>query len=357
MLCCLLETLFTVLTSQFVLGFAAGVYFWLCWTHPRTRTVRPGHQPTVSLPHSETLELHHNTLSSCSQKVRVCLAETGLKHRQIHHVLPSSGSWETKSAAFLTNVNPAGTVPVLVHDGHPVYESHEQIVYIDQVLMPGGPRLTPTDPEKKKVMEKWVNQGAMIMSDVDKKNPWKGLESRAGNLLGAITMPLFAAHVYANFSVLMVVQSISMLPLVKDKAFIFMHVLFKILGAKAFQKMSLLDNMASVARKAIYHHFEQITKELEGGSGPYLCGDQYTLADVSMVPIFERMELACWWTDAVKRDSPLVLKYWNTIQQRDGYKASKMDDDYKAQLKKASNQINAWRKEFPWFNAYYEGTA
>ena len=94
-------------------------------------------------------------------------------------------------------------------------------------------------------------------------------------------------------------------------------------------------------------------QELEGGSGPYLCGDQYTLADVSMVgeyklygamhicesfysnhfqiymwivgetsiiksqvPIFERMELACWWTDAVKRDFPLVLKYWNTIQQR-----------------------------------------
>ena len=34
---------------------------------------------------------------------------------------------------------------------------------------------------------------------MDKKNPWKGLESRAGNLLGAITMPLFAAHVYVNF--------------------------------------------------------------------------------------------------------------------------------------------------------------
>ena len=32
-----------------------------------------------------------------------------------------------------------------------------------QVLMPGGPKLTPTDPEKKMVMEKWVNQGAMMM--------------------------------------------------------------------------------------------------------------------------------------------------------------------------------------------------
>ena len=46
------------------------------------------------------------------------------------------------------------------------------------------------------------------------------------------------------------------------QAFIIMHVVFKILGAKAFRKMSLLHNMASVARKAIYHHFEQITKVL-----------------------------------------------------------------------------------------------
>ena len=37
------------------------------------------------------------------------------------------------------------------------------ITILIQVLMPGGPKLTPTDPEKKKVMEKWVNQGAMIM--------------------------------------------------------------------------------------------------------------------------------------------------------------------------------------------------
>ena len=28
------------------------------------------------------------------------------------------------------------------------------------------------------------------------------------------------------------------------------------------------------------------------------------------------MELACWWTNAVKKDFPLVLKYWETIKQR-----------------------------------------
>ena len=62
-------------------------------------------------------------------------------------------------------MNPAGTVPVLVHNGHPIYESHEQIVYIDQVLMPGGPKLTPSDPEKKALMEKWLESGKMLMSE------------------------------------------------------------------------------------------------------------------------------------------------------------------------------------------------
>ena len=47
--------------------------------------------------------------------------------------LPSSGSFETKMPWYL-RINPAGTVPVLIHDGHPVYESHEQILYIDEVL-------------------------------------------------------------------------------------------------------------------------------------------------------------------------------------------------------------------------------
>ena len=38
---------------------------------------------------------------------------------------------------YLRDVNPAGTVPVLIHNGHPIYESHEQIVYIDQVKVEG----------------------------------------------------------------------------------------------------------------------------------------------------------------------------------------------------------------------------
>ena len=116
-----------------------------------------------------------------------------------------------------------------------------------------------------------------------------------------------------NLSIWTIAQSVSMIPLVKDRvsihpndnphnptiqAFIIFHVMFKLLGVNAFQKLTLAHNMASTARKAMYHHFELITKvmknmirvltywkpqELEAGGGPYLCGDQYTLADISMV--------------------------------------------------------------------------
>ena len=68
---------------EFILGFLLGVYFWKCWTHPRTRPVKPGLNSDLTLPHREEVELHHNMVSSCSQKVRACLGETGLKHRYI----------------------------------------------------------------------------------------------------------------------------------------------------------------------------------------------------------------------------------------------------------------------------------
>ena len=55
----------------FIAGFLLGIYFWRCWTWPRVRKVKPGLNKDVILPHTENLELHHNTLSSCSQKVSI----------------------------------------------------------------------------------------------------------------------------------------------------------------------------------------------------------------------------------------------------------------------------------------------
>ena len=57
------------------------------------------------------------------------LIESDIPFKSIHVYLRSSGSYVTRTKQFL-EINPAGTVPVLVHNGHPIYESHEQVKYI-----------------------------------------------------------------------------------------------------------------------------------------------------------------------------------------------------------------------------------
>jgi hypothetical protein len=51
------------------------------------------------------------------------------------------------------NINPAGTVPVLVHKEHPIYESHEQIVYINDVIVYETIRKISTGQDSSKTNE------------------------------------------------------------------------------------------------------------------------------------------------------------------------------------------------------------
>ena len=203
---------------------------------------------------------------------------------------------------YLNNVNPAGTVPVLLHNGHPIYESHEQIVYIDRVLMPEGkPKLTPEDPDKRALVDKYVELGAMIGSEVmQAADPWDGISKRAGNLLPSMTLPYFCGNCILHFGPWSMLETLSMTPMVKDRKFIMLYVAFKIFGIETFQKLKFLGDLVAQTRRGIDHHFTTLTKDLESSGGPYICGKDYTLADISMVPIFERMEVARWWSDSVK---------------------------------------------------------
>jgi len=126
---------------------ALGAFAWWAWQKSRrpTHPVPPGHKPDVTIPHEQELELYHNALSLCSMKSRVCLAELGIPYESHPIDLIETGAYENIRPHFLA-VNPGGTVPVLVHDGHPVYESHLQIRYAPEHAPPGadaGKRLDP----------------------------------------------------------------------------------------------------------------------------------------------------------------------------------------------------------------------
>src|SRR3546814_16637269 len=97
-----------------------------------------------------SIELYHSGHSTCSQKVRICLAEKGIAWTG-HELHFSSGDHLTPEYLKL---NPNGVVPTLVHDGHPVVESSVIVEYLDEIFP--EPSLVPADQLARARMRSWM---------------------------------------------------------------------------------------------------------------------------------------------------------------------------------------------------------
>lgn len=96
------------------------------------------------------LELWHEWNSVHSYKVRVVLAEKGLAWKD-HRV--ELLKLEQLDPAYL-QLNPNATVPTLVHDGRPVYESSIICEYLDEAFP--KPALMPSAPYGRAEARRWL---------------------------------------------------------------------------------------------------------------------------------------------------------------------------------------------------------
>ena len=98
------------------------------------------------------LVLHHNGLSSCSQKVRLVLAEKSLSFtsRDVNLVAGE------QHAPDYVKLNQNHVVPTLVHDGRVLIESSLINEYLDEVFP--DPSLAPADPAGRHAMRLWVKR-------------------------------------------------------------------------------------------------------------------------------------------------------------------------------------------------------
>ncbi len=85
------------------------------------------------------LELYHNDMSTCAQKVRFALAEKGEKW-QSHHL--DLRARDHQRPEYL-RLNPNAVVPTLVDDGTVIIESTVINEYIDDAFP--GPALRPAE--------------------------------------------------------------------------------------------------------------------------------------------------------------------------------------------------------------------
>jgi glutathione S-transferase len=95
------------------------------------------------------IELYHDNLSVCAQKVRIVLAEKNLPWTNRHVNLAAA---EHLTPEF-KKMNPRGVVPVLVHDGNVIVESSVICSYLDEAFP--NPALMPKNPVERAAMRLW----------------------------------------------------------------------------------------------------------------------------------------------------------------------------------------------------------
>lgn len=237
---------------------ATGIVWWV-WENGRRRRhpVPEGHRPDIEIPYEQEFELYHNALSLCSMKSRVCLTELGIPYKGHAIDLIETGAYENIRPPYLA-VNPGGTVPLLVHEGHPIYESHDQIRYAAQHAPPGSPCLIPEEPALRAEMERWIDRSSLTSDPVT-----HGDES-AGNAVPGLTVPLFAAMI-DRIAYWKIIEG---LLFHFDKFRPFLFLVLKVRGLAKLDRIEPIVKVLAKSRAQMGVHLDALEGKLRESGGP-----------------------------------------------------------------------------------------
>ena len=231
------------------------------------------------------LVLYHGGPGANSLKVLLALKEKGLDF--VSHLL-NLHAFEQHSPEFL-KINPNGQVPVLVHDGRIITESTVINEYLDEVF-PEVP-LRPADAYGRARMRIWT----------------KFVDEYFCPALSFLGWHAMIRDVVRHLSPEELEEKIRRIPLKEqqDK--------WREAAAQTWTE----EQLAEWRRKVRF----SIQKMEQGLEGPWMLGNQYTLADVSMFSMVNHMPQR--YSDILnERDSPRVLEWYARMIERPGVKAA-----------------------------------
>ena len=269
---------------------------------------REGKQSFKVIDTDEKWILYHNCFSLCSRKVRLCLEELEIEYDQEHIDLIETGKYQVASKNFL-KINPGATVPVLLHEGYPIYESHEQIYYLTKES--SSTSIIPTNEKDKYSMDYWVKKSSMV------GDPMENQDTYAGNCIGALTFPLFASMIkYININ--KILFGLINHPL---KIRVFLFIILKIFGYKALSSSSPIRRLIKRSLKNINNHLLELNNYLKTKEQDWILNNSFTLADISWAVILYRIE-EVGWDEILFRDKPFLVDYYKKVKAKKSFKSS-----------------------------------
>jgi len=233
------------------------------------------------------LVLYHALHSTCSQKVRMVLHEKGVKFDEIRIDLSKK---EQLNPDYLA-LNPNGVVPTLVDDGVPLVESSVICEYLDEKYPQSS--LVPSNVVERARMRAWMHY----------------IEEVA---VAAIRVPSFNRAFLYRFKgqdqTQFEAQEIAPRPVRKE--------LFQRMGSpKGFSKKDVDKSLEELS---------ETCRRMDGAiaeKGPWLMGEQFTLADVLVMPSIDRMadlRLSSIWESKY----PRVTEWYERLKARPTFRAT-----------------------------------
>lgn len=200
------------------------------------------------------LELYHQFLSTCSQKVRLVLAEKGLEWTSHDVDLVNGGQHDP---AYV-KLNPNHVVPTLIHDGRAFIESTLINEYLDDAFPERA--LKPVDAAGRHAMRLWTKR-------IDELHP------SAGVLTYAIgTRPMLLQQPREKIE-----ANVAQIPDPVRRA----------------QRMSVIDHGVKAPEfGGALQRFIAVLDALEAplGQHAWVAGENFSLADASVLPYVLRMD-------------------------------------------------------------------
>jgi glutathione S-transferase len=233
------------------------------------------------------LTLFHASHSTCSQKVRMVLHEKGLPFEDIKLDLAKKDQLKPEYLA----INPNGVVPTLVDDGIAIIESSVICEYLDEKFTQNA--LVPDDIVERARMRAWMHY----------------IEEVA---VPAIRVPSFNRAFLYRFDGL------------DQKRFEEEQVNVRKVRKELFQRMGSPKGFSRHDVEKALGELKETCRRMDEAirnKGPWLIGEQFTLADILVMPSIDRINdlgLSYIWEE----EFPGVTAWYQRLQEREAFRAT-----------------------------------
>jgi glutathione S-transferase len=232
------------------------------------------------------LVLYHASHSTCSQKVRMVLHEKGVPFEDVRLDLGKKDQLKPEYLAL----NPNGVVPTLVDDGQPIIDSSVICEYLDEKY-PQNP-LTPKDIMARARMRSWMRYLEEVPT-------------------AAIRMPSFNRAFLSRFDGL------------DQTRFENEQVNVRTVRKALFQRMGSPTGFSNNDIESSLHQLGETCNRMNQAleAGAWLMGEQFTLADVLVMPTIDRMN-DLGLSDVWEGKYPRVAGWYARLRERPTFKAT-----------------------------------